>query len=116
MSRIWHEFVATGSAFVFQSFNLLGRTSALENVSLPRYYAAAEPKSRATRLKRARAVLQLLGLSARERNTSAQVSGGQQQRVAIARALINAPGLLLADEPTGSIRRPRTRSWRLCSR
>jgi len=89
--------------FVFQSFNLLARTSSLENVGLPLYYSAAGPKSRNVRTERARAALRLLGLSERERNTPGQLSGGQQQRVAIARALINSPGLLLADEPTGNL-------------
>ena len=89
--------------FVFQSFNLLARTSALENVALPLYYAASGPVSGTERVERARASLKLLGLAERERNTPAQLSGGQQQRVAIARALINAPRLLLADEPTGNL-------------
>ncbi len=89
--------------FVFQSFNLLARTSALENVALPLFYSSSGPARRSERLQRARAALADLGLSGRESNTPSQLSGGQQQRVAIARALINRPGLLLADEPTGNL-------------
>ena len=89
--------------FVFQSFNLLARTSAIENAALPLFYSVSDSVDRATRVERARSALALLGLSGRERNTPGQLSGGEQQRVAIARALINNPSVLLADEPTGNL-------------
>jgi putative ABC transport system ATP-binding protein len=88
--------------FVFQSFNLLARTSALENVELPLYYGKKRQNSTQMREK-AQKVLNLVGLGARGGHHPSQLSGGQQQRVAIARALIHDPEVLLADEPTGNL-------------
>ena len=86
--------------FVFQSFNLLPKLSALENVELPMVYAGID---RPTRVKRAMEALEKVGLSARVHHKPNELSGGQRQRVAIARALVNHPAILMADEPTGNL-------------
>ena len=86
--------------FVFQGFNLISRTSAIDNVKMPMIYKGIPEEER---LKRAREVLKIVGLENKENNMPSQMSGGQQQRVAIARALVNDAPLILADEPTGNL-------------
>src|SRR5512143_311024 len=98
----WAQLRNEKIGFVFQTFNLLSRTSALENVMMPLSYTAAHLSDRESR-QRAEDLLRRVGLGERLDHEPSQLSGGQQQRVAIARALINNPSILFADEPTGNL-------------
>jgi len=96
------KFRSAEVGFIFQSFNLLARTSVLENVKMPLMYSA-ERRSESQQTEHAKKVIKSVGLEHREKHLSNQLSGGEKQRVAIARALINNPNIILADEPTGNL-------------